>query len=155
MQAVKASEKLTKLYSKDMNKICEMKNANVTLKNEYIVISNENEQKFFNKEGKKVDKVEVYSSNSLFSKMENNKWGFSDKNGNMIVNAKYDKVTEFNEYGFAAVQKDGKWGSIDKNGKEVIEPIYVLNDNQEAYFIGRFYQVKYGFGESYYTDNKN
>lgn len=153
IQAVKASDKLTKLYSKDMNKICEMKNANVTLKNEYIAIFNENEQKFFNKEGKEVDKVEVYSSNSLFSKMENNKWGFSDKNGNMIVDAKYDKVTEFNEYGFAAVQKDGKWGSIDKKGKEIIEPTYVLNDNQEAYFIGRFYQVKYGFGEIYFTDN--
>lgn len=100
-----------------------------------------------------MDKSEVYSSNSLFSKMLNNKWGFSDKNGNMEVDAKYDKVTEFNEYGFAAVQKDGKWGSIDKNGKEVIEPTYVLNENQEPYFIGRFYQIKYGFGENYYTDN--
>ena len=155
IQAVKASEQLKKLYSKDMNKICEMKNANVTLKNEYIVVSNENQQKYFNKDGKEVDKVEVYSSNVLFSKMENNKWGFSDKNGNMIVDAKYDKVTEFNEYGFAAVQKDGKWGSIDKSGKEIIEPTYVLNENQEPYFIGKFYKVKYGFGESYYTDNKN
>lgn len=155
IQATKSSDKTTILYSKNMVKICEMQNANVTLRNEYIVISNETEQKFFNKDGQEVDKIEVYSSNSLFSKNKNGKWGFIDKNGNMIVKAIYDKVTEFNEYGFAAVKKDEKWGSIDKDGKEVIEPTYTLEDNQEPIFIGKYYQVKYGFGEIYFTDNNS
>lgn len=153
IQAVKSNEKLTKLYSKNMVKICEMQNAKVTFKDEYIVISNEIEQKFFNKDGQEVDKEEVYSSNTLFSKNNNGKWGFVDKNNNMIVEAKYDKVTEFNEYGFAAVSKNGKWGSIDKNGKEVVEPSYKINEDQEPSFIGKYYQVKYGFGEIYFTDN--
>ena len=155
IQAVRANDKITKLFSRNMEKICEMGNAKVETKGDYISVSNENEKSFYNKEGKKVDKTEVYSSNTLFSEIKEGKWGFTDKNGNMIVEAKYDKVTEFNEYGFASVKKDGKWGSIDKEGKEVVEPTYTLNDNQEPFFIGSYYQVKYGFGEVYFTDNKN
>ena len=155
IQTVTAKDKTTRIYSRNMEKICEMQNAKVEIIGDFISIFSESEKKFFNKEGKEVDKTEVYSSNTLFSKFKDGKWGFTDKNGNMIVEEKYDKVTEFNEYGFASVQKDGKWGSIDKEGKEVVEPTYTLNDNQEPFFIGSYYQVKYGFGEVYFTDNKN
>ena len=77
-----------------------------------------------------------------------------NKDGDMVVEAKYDKVTEFNEFGFASVQKDGKWGAINTQGKEVVEPTYNLKDEIEPSFIGTYYQVKYGFGEVYYTDAK-
>lgn len=154
LQAVTANNNTTKLYSQDMSKICELKDATVETKNDYIVIYNDNEKKYFNKDGKEIENTEVYTSNTLFSKKENDKWGFTDKNGNIVVEAKYDKVTEFNKYGFAAVKKDGKWGSINAEGKEVIEPIYELKDEQEPNFIGPYYQVKYGFGEVYYTDAK-
>ena len=146
---------MTKLYSKQMDMICEMENANVEIKNEYIVISNNNENKYFNKDGQEVENTEVYKGNIVFAKKENDKWGFVDRNKNMVVTAKYDKVTEFNKYGFAAVEKDGKWGAIDKEGKEIVSTIYKFNENQEPFFIGKFYQVKYGFGEVYYTDNQN
>ena len=155
IQTIRVNDKITCLYSNDMTKICEMKDASVTSKNDYIVISNENEEKFFNKDGKEVKKSEVYSENELYAKNKDGKWGFEDINGNMIVEAKYDKVTEFNKYGYASVRKDNKWGAVDKDGKEVIEPTYILNDNQEPFFIGKYYQVKYGFGEIYYTDNLN
>ena len=77
-----------------------------------------------------------------------------NKDGDMVVEAKYDKVTEFNEFGFASVQKDEKWGAINTQGKEVVEPTYNLKDEIEPSFIGTYYQVKYGFGEVYYTDAK-
>lgn len=154
IQAVTANNNTTKLYSKDMTKICELKDATVEKNNDYIVIYNNNEKKYFNNEGKEITNIEVYENNTLFSKMEDNKWGFADKNENIVVEAKYDKVTEFNEYGFAAVKKDGKWGSIDVHGKEVIEPTYELKEELEPQFIGPYYQVKYGFGEVYYTNTK-
>lgn len=154
IQTMTAEDKMTRLYSKSMNKICEIENATVEIKNDYIMVSNEKENKYFNKDGQEVENTEVYKSNTLFSKMEDGKWGFADKNGNMVVQAKYDKVSEFNNYGFAAVEKDGKWGAIDKDGKEVVATIYIFNENQEPFFIGKYYQVKYGFGESYFTDNK-
>ena len=136
-----------------MNLICEMKDANITSENGFIMIKNDNEEKYFNKDGKEVENFEVYPDNTLFAKNENNKWGFINKNGDLIVEAEYDEVTEFNKYGFAAVKKDGKWGSIDKEGKEITGEIYELDDNQKPFFIGKYYQIKYGFGEVYFTNN--
>ena len=75
-----------------------------------------------------------------------------DNNGQKVVDYTYDKITEFNEYGFAAVKKDGKWGSINEQGQVVQEPIYELNEDTEPFFIGTYYQVKYGFGEVYFTN---
>ena len=152
VQAVTSSDKTTRLYSKEMNLICEMNNAKVGIENDYIVITNETEKKFFNKDGKEVDNKEVYSENTVFSKKENDKWGFVDKTGKVIVEPIYDRVTEFNKYGFAGVLKDNKWGVVDKEGNQITDNIYTANENQEPFFIGKYYQVKYGFGENYFTD---
>ena len=152
IQAVVANT--TKLYDKTMNNICEMENATVEVNNDYIKIYNDRQIQYFSKDGKELKNTDTYPNNELFSKQENGKWGFVNKNGSMVVEAKYDKVTEFNEYGYAAVNKDGKWGAINQKGEEVVEPIYTINDNKEPSFIGKYYQVKYGFGEVYYTDAK-
>ena len=155
IQTVVASKnRLTTLYAKDMSKICEMENAIVEIKDNYIKIYNDQDVKYFSKDGKELKNTDVYENNVLFAKKENDKWGFVDKNNNIIVNAKYDKVTEFNEYGFAGVQKDEKWGVIDEKGNEIITPTYSFEEDKEVYFIGSYYQVKYGFGEVYYTDEK-
>lgn len=155
IQASTITDKTTRLYSKDMTEICEMEDAKITTKNDYVIILNNSERKYFNKDGKEVENFDVYSENILFAKAENGKWGFTDKNGNMVVDAIYDKVTEFNKYGFAAVLKDGKWGVVNKEGKQLTDTIYKLNENQEPFFIGKYYQVKYGFGESYFTDKND
>ena len=152
IQAVVANT--TKLYNKTMNNICEMENATVEVNSDYIKIYNDKQIQYFSKDGKELKNTDTYPNNELFSKQENGKWGFANKNDSMVVEAKYDKVTEFNEYGYAAVNKDGKWGAINQKGEEVVEPIYTINDNKEPSFIGKYYQVKYGFGEVYYTDAK-
>lgn len=154
VEAIVSNSNITKLYSKDMSKICEMKDATIEVRNDYIRIYNDNEMRYFSLEGKELRNTEVYFNNVLFAIQENGKWGFADKEGNIVVEAKYDKVTEFNEYGFAAVKEDGKWGSISREGKSVIEPIYELKEESKISFIGIYYQVKYGFGEVYYTDAK-
>jgi len=154
LQVVDAKSNTIKLYNQDMINICEMKNAIVESNKDYIKISNDIETKYFDKDGKEVKNTEVYVKNNLFSKSENGKWGFVDKNDNVIVEYKYDKVTEFNNYGFAAIKKDGKWGVINEQGEQVCEPIYEFETDSEPNFIGKYYQVKYGFGEFYYTDMK-
>lgn len=155
IQASTTADNVTKLYSKDMTELCQMTNAKVELKNNYIKISNDDDTRYFDKDGKELKNTEVYPNNTLFAKKENDKWGFTDKNGNTVVEAKYDKVTEFNEYGFAGVKLDGKWGVVNSKGEEVLTPTYTLNEDTEPYFIGKYYQVKYGFGEVYYTDLNN
>lgn len=142
------------LFSKEMKKICDMKDAIVDVYDNYIEIYNDKEIKYFDKEGKELRNIEVYPNNTRYVKKENGKYGFVDKNNKLVVDYKYDYATEFNEYGFASINKDGKWGAIDEEGKELIAPSYQFNGNFIPFFIGEFYKITYGFGEVYFTDNK-
>ena len=154
VQSTSTENKMTQIYAKSMEKICEMSNASIEVKNDFIKVYNETETKYFTKEGKVLKNTEVYPNNKLFVKVENNRYGFVDYNGNVVVDCQYDKAYELNEYGFATVKKDGKWGAIDENGKEVVTPIYEIKNQQEPSFIGNYYRVTYGSGEFYYTDAK-
>ncbi len=153
IQTTLTQENTTQLYSNEMNQICDIENALVETKDNYIKIYNGEQTKYFDKEGKELTNTEVYPNNKLFAKKENEQWGFADKNGNVVVDCKYEKVTEFNEYGFAAVKLDDKWGVINSQGKEVLEPTYELKEQIEPSFIGKYYKITYGFGEFYYTDD--
>lgn len=155
LQATKTKENVTKLYSPELEKLCEMENAIIEVKETYIKIYNAEEILYFSKDGKSLNSKDIYTNSSLFAKSDNGKWGFENKNGDMIVKAEYEKVTEFNEYGFAGVKKEGKWGVLNAEGKEILAPTYEFNNDTIPNFIGKYYQVTYGFGESYYTtDNK-
>lgn len=154
IQTTLTESKTTQIYSKTMEKICEMQNATIEVEDNYIKIYNETETKYFNKEGKELNNTVVYPNNKLFVKVEGNQYGFVDINGNLIVDYKYDKAYEFNEYGFAAVRKDGKWGAINEQGQEVVAPTYEMKEQGEPSFIESYYRVTYGFGEFYYTDAK-
>lgn len=154
IQTSTSDNKMTYLFSKDMNKICEMENSLVEVNDNYIKIYNNDEIRYFDKEGKELKNTEVYPNNKLYAKEENGKFGFVDINNNIIIENKYDKVTEFNEYGFAAVKLDEKWGVINEQGDELVSPIYQFNNNISPSFIGKYYKVTYGFGEIYFTDDK-
>ena len=153
IETVTTKDNMIRLYSKDMSMVCEMEKANVETKENYIKISNQEDVKYFSKEGKELKNTEVFTNNVLFAKKVGDKWGFADKSGKMVVEAKYDFVTEFNEYGFAGVKSEDKWGSVNTKGEVVIEPTYNLNELNPS-FIKSYYQVKNGLGEIYYTNNK-
>jgi len=57
-----------------------------------------------------------YFSEGLAGVQINNKWGFINKKGEIIVEPKYDKVFNF-ERGLALVKINGKLGTINKSGK--------------------------------------
>ena len=132
-----------------------MDNASIEIKDNYVKIYNDVETRYFDKEGKELKNTDVYPNNKLFVKSEGNQYGFVDSKGNTIVEYKYDKAYELNEYGFAAVKKDGKWGVVDETGKEILAPTYTFEGQEEPTFIGPYYQVIYGFGEFYYTNENN
>lgn len=48
------------------------------------------------------------------------KYGFADRNGNVVIDPQYDRVTSFRD-GLAAVQLRGNCGFIDKNGNTVVK----------------------------------
>lgn len=91
--------------------------------------------------------------NKLLADEKDSKWGFIDRNGNVIVEPQYEQVTEFNEYGFAGIKRDGKWGIINQDANIIVEPKYEISQtNQIPEFLGKYYKVYYGYGESYFTD---
>lgn len=154
IQTTLIETKTTQIYSKTMEKICEMQDATIEVEGDFIKISNETETRYFTKEGKELKNTEVYPKNKLFVKVQNNQYGFVDKNGNLVVDYQYDKAYEFNDYGFATIKKDGKWGCINEEGKETVTPIYEIKSEKVPSFIGNYYRVTYGSGEFYYTDVK-
>ncbi len=139
------------LLNKNMEKIAEMKNAVMEVKDNYVHIYNEKENKYFDFKGNEVSYQELYPNNELYATKIDDNWGFADKDGNIKVQTKYEKVTEFNEYGYAGIKEDGKWGSIDINGNIVQEPIYEINWENPK-FIGKYYKEVEWYGELYYTD---
>ena len=85
--------------------------------------------------------------------MINDKWGFVDKSGNVVVQNEYEMVTEFNEYGFAGIKVDGKWGVIEQAEHKIIqEPIYELEWTQPN-FIGKYYRIRNWHGDARYSDD--
>ena len=74
-----------------------------------------------------------------FYSADNDKYGYKDSNGKVIVTPKYDLAYSVEE-GRAAVRLNGKYGYVDQHGKEIILPKY---DNTWK-FIGGFAAVKLG-----------
>lgn len=152
VQAKNISENTVELYSKEMKSLGIFKNAVITKRDNYIEVNYEKNTKYFNLDGKELLNTEIYYNNTLFSVEENGKWGFKNKNEDIIIDCIYDEVTEFNEYGFAGINKDGKWGVIDTNKNIILEPTYELkNISTKPFFIDKYYRVFYGYGSVYYT----
>ena len=58
-------------------------------------------------------------SQHLFAVPHNNRWGFMDRSGRVVIRPQFQMVSEFHE-GLAAVQTGNHWGFIDEKGKMII-----------------------------------
>ena len=105
----------------------------------YIKLRIGDEYKYYNFKFEEKPSSEILTTNTLYLSKQNDKYGYVDKDGKVIVEYIYDDAKEQNPYGYVAVKKDGKWGCIDKDGKVVIEPTYNLDNNLVIDFIGRWY----------------
>lgn len=146
-----AKDKTTQIYDKNINKLCDLPNANIVVEKEYIKIYNDKVTKYFSLSGKEISSKEALKGNKIFATSNNGKWGFVDSNGNILLDYQYEKATDLNEYGFAGIKLDGKWGVVNSEGKVILEPQYIVNTQLEPSFIGEYYKVEFGFGEFYYT----
>ncbi len=148
----KATDEETEILDEEGKSIIQMKNATLMQEDEYLCLSDGNNNQYVTFDGKVVTNKEVFANNTLFATQENGKWGFSDSSGKMVVEAIYDKVTEFNKYGFAGVLKDGKWGMIKQDGTVGLEPNESnLTFEAEPDFIGVYHRVQYSSAQIYYV----
>ena len=105
----------------------------------YIKLRQNDEYKYYNFKFEEKNVKDILSQNTLFLSKKDGKYGFVDKNGNVVVDYIYDDATEQNAYGYVGVKKDGKWGSIDNKGQVIIEPTYNLDDYLLVDFIGNWH----------------
>ena len=143
------------LYSKEMNNIVSMENGKIEINDEYIKVYSNNQTTYVSNDGTLKTNFEIFNNN-IFASEREGKWGFVDKDNNVVVDYQYDKVTEVNELGFAGIKKDGKWGVIDGKANIILEPTYKIPEqNGEPYFIGKHYKVISGYEIEYFTDDIN
>ena len=117
----------------------------------YIKVWTETGYEYYNLVGEKQESKDILTNNSLFLSKQNDKYGFVDKEGNVVIDYIYDDAKEQNEFGYIAVKKEGLWGCIDKNGEAICETKYNLDDNLLINFIGE-YHLGEDLNLMYYTN---
>ena len=117
----------------------------------YMKLNIDNEDKYYNFRFEEKSTQDLFTSHTLYLSKQNEKYGFVDSKGNLVVDYIYDDATEQNDYGYAAVKKDGLWGAINKNGETVIEPYYNLDENLVIDFIGKWH-LGLDLNMNYYCD---
>ncbi len=143
------------IYNHNMEKIVSMEQANIQIEKDYIIIFSKTDRKYFNENGIEISYKAVFPDLSLYAfKDENGKWGYKDKEGNIVIQATYDMALELNNYGFAGIKKDNKWGVVNSRGEIILEPIYEIKSDTPE-FIGRYYKLDFGYGISYYTKEES
>lgn len=128
------------IYSSNLEKVLTMSEGVVeNVAENYVAIYSKSELKYIDQNGNIVSNTQVFPDAKLYAyQADDKKWGFADKNGNIVVDCKYDIVTELNEYGFAGVLQDGKWGVIDSSGKEIVVPTYEIETYYFPSFIDKY-----------------
>lgn len=89
---------------------------------------------------KEAERVYAFTEGLALFSNKDDKYGFVDKTGKVIVNPQFDDAVSFFE-GFAAVKQDDKWGFIDINGKLAISPQFkkvdAFSEGKAAFYDGK------------------
>ena len=110
-----------------------------------------NEYKYYNFKFEEKDSKELLKGNTLFLDKKDEKYGYVNKDGVVVVDYIYDDAREQNEFGYASVKKDGMWGCVDSKGKQIIAPSYTLENASLIEFINRWHRGE-DLNLNYYTD---
>ena len=109
------------------------------------------EYKYYNFRFEEKTNRELLTGNTLFLDKKDDKYGYVNKDGVVIVDYIYDDATEQNAFGYSSVKQNGMWGCIDSTGKVVIAPAYQLENNLMIEFIDKWYRGE-DLNLDYYTD---
>ena len=151
VEATKQDGSIT-FFSKDLKEVLGIENLSIEQMGSVIKIYNEKQNQYFDKEGNEITVKEAFPESSIYPKQKEEKWGFEDKEGNIVVRCEYDYVTELNQYGFAGIKKDGKWGCMDQSGNIVVEPKYEIEEGKLPVWIGEYYTLEQGNTAIFYAE---
>lgn len=97
---------------------------NIVYRNDRLFVSDGKKMSMIDINGKEVASFEdarMFLDSTYSAVRVNGKWGFADKDGKLVIEAKYEDAHSFSN-GFAAVCSGGKWGYINLEGRLVIAP---------------------------------
>ncbi len=146
----KNSVNINTILNKELVEITQGIVSETNKKQAYIKVWTEDGYKYFDTNGVEKKTQDILTQNNLFLSKQNGKYGFVDKEGNVVVDYIYDDAREQNEFGYIAVKKDGLWGSLDKKGNAISSTKYELEDNLVIDFIGE-YHLGVDLNLKYYT----
>lgn len=143
----------TELYDSEFNYKLSGIVSDINVENGYIRVRVGNEYKYYNFKFEEKQNYEILPGKTLYLSKKDGKYGYIDKNKNVVVDYIYDDAKEQNEYGYSAVKKDNLWGVIDKMGRLIVEPQYELKNNLIIDFINKYYLGR-DINLNYYTNKK-
>lgn len=110
--------------------------------NKYYILNNQNQEPI---EIKNIDKLS-YAEKGFFVANKNNKFGFVDSNGKIIIPIEYDEVQPFDDFVdltyqdlLFGVKKNEEWGFVDSKNKTVIPFMYSEVKGPFSYGIAPVY----------------
>ena len=127
-------------------------NSNFEVKLANVIISELNEEKgylrvrenekynYYNFNFEKKENKDVLTTNTLFLVRDaKGKYGYVNKNNELIVNYQYDDAKEQNPYGYCVVKKDGLWGVLASDGTVILKPSKNLDNYLYIDFISTWH----------------
>lgn len=119
----------------------------------YLRVRTGSEYKYYNFKFEEKTNIDLLKANTLFLSKKDDKYGFVNKDGVVVVDYIYEDATEQNEFGYSSVKKDGLWGCINSKGELTISPAYKLENSILIEFIGKWHRGE-DLNLNYYTDEK-
>ena len=112
----------------------------LNIENGYLRVRKDDDYKYYNFKLEEKTNIEMLSTNTLFLIKKDGKYGYVNKNGDLIVNTMYDDAKEQNSFGYCAVKKDGKWGVLKSDGTVVLSPSVDLDEYLYIDFISEYHR---------------
>ena len=106
----------------------------------YLRVRDGEDYKYYNFKLEEKTNIEMLATNTLFLVKQDGKYGYVNKNGDLIVNYIYDDATEQNQFGYCAVKKDGLWGVLKSDGTVILKPSVNLDDYLYVDFIAEYHR---------------
>ena len=140
----------TELYNKDMELKVSGIVSELNTEKGYINIRVDAEQKYYNFKLEEKPAKDIFVEKTLFLSKKDGKYGYTNKEGKVVVDYIYDDAKEQNSFGFMAVKKGTVWGSLNKEGNVVLEPSVNLDNNLVIDFVGKWHLGE-DLNMNYYT----
>ena len=149
--AEKENIAMGEIYNNKLEKKLDGIVSDINAEKGYIRVYVGNEYKYYNLSFEEKTSIETLPNNNILLSKKDGKYGYINREGNVVVDYIYEDAQELNIHGYAAIKKDGKWGAIDKNGTVIVDTIYNLQENVIIDFIGKWH-LSVDLNSYYYTN---